>query len=245
MSMLKVTNGSIVFTNYNELLEQAKNLEEFMDEIEVTEENLSESKKLATKIRKKVTALEDERKSVKREFMKPINDLDEQIKEISQHVMEAESKIRLQLQVLEEKRRDEKESQVRELFDKRINRFESLQNDKEELYGLFFKPQYLNKSFPLSKVEKELVEFLEKVRTDYKLLADTADNYNLDETKLHEEYRTNGLNSGKVIFANISGLTKENNSIYWIGVNAFDFEFLSQFCDSNGISFRYYEETRD
>ncbi|KIJ86840.1 hypothetical protein SE00_07740 [Staphylococcus saprophyticus] len=157
------TQGEVNFEEYNNLLSEANNLAEHVKQVEVNEENVKEAKKLMASMNNRVKDLENVRKDVKKSMLEPYNQFESQVKTIKQVIDEAVAHVKKQERELTEQEREEKREAIAQLFDKRIQHY-----DFGKILGFadFIKPQHLNKSTSINKVEDELVEWLEKTKRD-------------------------------------------------------------------------------
>lgn len=153
-----VTKGNIMFPSYASLKDQAEQIAAYVESVEVTGDNVKESKKMLATVNKAVKRLEDERIRVKKEMLEPYNVFESQVKEIVGIVKTADDVVRQQVKSLEEQEREAKEEQVRELFEMRFEQYHLPFLSFED----FIQPQHLNKSVTMKKVEEELVAWLER-----------------------------------------------------------------------------------
>lgn len=155
-----VDPGSIQFPIFQEIKESAIQLADHVQKVEVTEENVKESKRLVAAVSKQVKVLNDERIAVKKQILEPYNKFEEQVKEITGIVKSSEEVVRQQIRQLEERERAEKEQTIETLFYKRMKQY-----DFESLFGFkdFFEQKFLNKTYSLTKVEKEMASWFEKI----------------------------------------------------------------------------------
>jgi hypothetical protein len=160
---IQVVQGSVVFGSYQELKKQAIELAEQIKTVEVSEDNVRMSKKLLAEVNKRVKQLEDKRISIKKTMLEPYQDFEDQVKEIVGIVKDADSTVRQQVKHLEESERIEKENQIQELFQKRIQHYSF--KDFVPFFD-FIESRHLAKSMSIEKVEKEMVQFFEKVESD-------------------------------------------------------------------------------
>ncbi|HSW76591.1 MAG TPA: DUF1351 domain-containing protein [Candidatus Saccharimonadales bacterium] len=171
-SEITVQPGNIVFNSYLAIKEQAEVLAEKIKTVEVTEENVKESKKLLAAINKKVKELEDGRISVKKMLLEPYQNFEDQVKEIVTIVKDADEVVRLQVKHLEEAERKEKHGILEGLFNNRIIHypFKNLFSFQD-----FMKPKHLNKAVSIRAVEEEMVYFLERLNSDLKAIEGMVD----------------------------------------------------------------------
>lgn len=168
MQEIQVKQGSVIFSDYEEIKEQAHKLAKHIAAVEVNESNLKESKKLLAAVNKKCKQLEDARIKIKKVMLEPYQNFEDQVKEIVLIVKDADALVRGQVKQLEEFERQEKAKLLQEIFDKR-----------KKLYTLgmvlkfdehFLQPRHLNKTASLQAVENEIIQFLENAERDVQVL---------------------------------------------------------------------------
>ena len=172
LQQIQVVQGSIVFSQFENIKQQAIQLADDIQTVEVNEDNLKQSKKLLAAVNKRCKELDDERIRIKKLMLEPYAEFEEQVKEIVAIVKEADATVRQQVKDLEEVERMDKQQQLAELFHKR-----------KVLYTLgdlipfedFLKPKHLNKTTSIESVEKEMVDFLEQTEKDVKVLKSLPD----------------------------------------------------------------------
>lgn len=177
---VKIVQGQVIFSDYENILKEAENLAEHVNQVTVNDENLRESKKLVSTMNKRVTEMNDKRKEVKNEILKPYTEYEQQVKHIESVVRDAENHVRTQVRDLAEQERDEKRKEIANIYDMRIQHydFESLMG-----FGDFIQNKHLNKSYSISKVEDDLVQWLEMVRQDLQ----TIDKVSKDDSEYKNE----------------------------------------------------------
>ena len=172
IQQIKVIQGSIEFSDFENIKQQALQLAEDLQTVEVDEDNLKESKKLLAAVNKRKKELDDERIRIKKLMLEPYAAFEDQVKEIVQIVDAANDTVRQQVKDLEEAERQAKQADLAEIFHKR-----------KSLYSLgdlipfedFLKPKHLNKTTTIESVETEMVEFLEQTERDIKVLQKLPD----------------------------------------------------------------------
>ena len=87
---------------------------------------IAEAKSDTAKLNKLKKALSDERVSRKKDFMKPFETFEEQVKELCGMIDEATSGIKAQLDAYEQKRIEEKRTAIREMFSEIASEYDSL-----------------------------------------------------------------------------------------------------------------------
>lgn len=177
---IQIVQGQVIFSDYENILKEAENLAEHVNQVTVNDENLRESKKLVSTMNKRVTEMNDKRKEVKNEILKPYTEYEQQVKHIESVVRDAENHVRTQVRDLAEQEREEKRKKIVDIYDKRIQHY-----DFDSLMGFadFLENKHLNKSYSISKVEDDLVQWLEMVRQDLQ----TIDKVSKDDSEYKNE----------------------------------------------------------
>ena len=160
---VKVVPGKVEFEGYEILKGQILTIDSFLSQIEVTEDNIKESKKLVAKVRKSANKLDSERIRIKKEILEEYNDFESQVKEIVQLAKSSEEKVREQIRELEEVERELKLKEINDIWLKRSQTFKY----KDFIsFDEWFSVKFLNKTYKLSQIESELEDFLVKVESD-------------------------------------------------------------------------------
>lgn len=160
-------NQQIILVGYETLDKQLDQLGEYLSSVEVTQENIKENKKLVAQVRKACNDLNTRRIAFKKEYMKPLTTLENQIKQLDQKAKHFEDHVRDQIKELEEKEREEKYQTILDLFNKRLRIYGS---DALYPFKSFFYRSYLNKSYSMNKIEEEMVEWFENRQNDINAL---------------------------------------------------------------------------
>jgi hypothetical protein len=158
-----ITQGKVDFPEYQALKDQAEKLAHEIANVEVTHENIKTSKKMLAAVNKSLKELESRRIHIKKLILEPYQVFEDQVKHIIAIVKEADEIVRDQVRAMEEAEREEKQEKLMDLFQKRIVHysFRDLFTFKD-----FFHPRHLNKTSSIEMVEKEIIDFLEKVSRD-------------------------------------------------------------------------------
>lgn len=121
-----------------------------------TEETISEGKKDRANLNKLRGAIDDERKRVKKLCMEPCNRFEKEVKEVLALVDEQISVIDIQIEEVEQIKREEKRKAVQELF-------ESIGFQKFVTLEMIWDEKWLNASVALSKVENQMKETMYRI----------------------------------------------------------------------------------
>lgn len=166
---VELIQGSVMFPSAKELLKEAQNLNERLSSVVVTEDTIATNKKLVAQVRKKVDELDDVRKLVKKELLKPYETSEKEVKEIVDTVRAGENTVREQLNLLEEARRESMRQEIVNLYELRLKKYPELVKYNISV-EYFLKPKHLNKTMSLDKVEREMVDFLESTNRDLDII---------------------------------------------------------------------------
>lgn len=155
-----VQQGFIEWSQYEELKRQAEELAENIRSVTVDEENIKQSKKLLAEVNKRCTELDQRRIKIKNLMNEPYKVFEQQVKEIVGIVKDADEIVRQQVKQLEEQERQEKQEKLNHLFNLRLVHYSF-----RDLFSFedFLKPKHLNKTTTIDSVEKEMIEFFEKI----------------------------------------------------------------------------------
>ena len=165
--------------NYEELKAELIEKIEPYKNLVYTEEQISLAKKDVADLRRFDKALSDTRISKKKEYLKPLETFEAQIKELSSILNGGISNIDMQVKNFETAEKEEKRNQINEFFIG-INPYEWL------MLAQIFEEKWLNKSVKMASVEAEIKERLQKVVADLNTLADLPE-FSFEAT---EEYKT-------------------------------------------------------
>ena len=151
--------------NFEELKQELKTQLKKYENIVVTDE-LSAKADRAT-LNKFKKAIEDKRKEVKKEFLKPYEEFELKIKEIVALIDKPIKTIDEQLYTMREIENAKKQEKI-------IIIYKSLVGDYKDLFSIdkFYDRKWLNKTYKIIDIQKELSEKIEKAKKDFALLKD-------------------------------------------------------------------------
>lgn len=161
------TAPAINFAEYDRLLAEAKQIAEFVSQIEVTEDNIKESKKLLAQLNKSVDRLNRRRIDIKKEILLPYDDFAAKVKDIETIVKDADQIVRDQVREMEERERAEKQKVLEDIWSNRIDLYE---HAKVMEFTDWLEPKHLNKTQTVKKSETDMTDFLEKCERDLETL---------------------------------------------------------------------------
>ena len=142
--------GNIEF-NFEELKEELAITMSAYDGVEFTEDTANKGKKESATLKKIKKALSDRRIEVKKEYMKPCDDFEEKVKELTALIDKPIELIDTQIKVFDEKKRAEKQEKIKELFNELIG-------DLEEYLPLtkIYNAKWENISTTMKSIQEEL-----------------------------------------------------------------------------------------
>lgn len=111
--------GSIDF-NFEELKVGVQNIAVAYQGVELTEDSTKEGKESVATLRKIEKALEDKRKEIKKEWMKPYEDLEKKVKELISIIDKPILSIDNQVKAFEEKKKAEKKQEITKIYDELV-----------------------------------------------------------------------------------------------------------------------------
>lgn len=151
--------------NYDELKKELMaNLSRYETMI-YSEENIKSAKEDRANLNKLSKALDERRKEIKKDFMKPYTEFEEKIKDLITLVDQASRKVDGQVKYYEDKTKQEKKNIIKAIYDENIGELKKLVP-----FEKLFKEKWLNVSESLSKVSQELMEEIERIKKEYEAL---------------------------------------------------------------------------
>lgn len=124
----------------------------------VTENQITEAKSTRAKLNKVKAAIEDRRKELKKEYLKPYEIIEKQAKELVGMIDEASSNIANQIKEFEEKEKEAKKIEIANLWVKLG--YNKITVDK------IWNEKWLNKTFALSKIKEEMQAQIDDIEGD-------------------------------------------------------------------------------
>lgn len=203
---INVVTPIITISGLAELKEEVEELALAISTIELTEDNLKETKKLLAAVRAKTGELTSRRKYIKDSILEPYRVIEEQFKEIEETIKEAENKQRAQIRILDEDRQKRKFDEIAEIWENRVTDY-----DFEELVEIdqFIKPQHLNKTTTFTKIEREMIDWFEHIRVDIETIKGLSEG----QEEILVKYMINGHDISKAIrMFNLNKQEKERAS---------------------------------
>lgn len=175
----KINGVATVEDNINEAKEYALQLKEYYSTLVFTEEQISEAKEERANINKMTKKIADYRKNIIAEFKKPIELFETTAKETEKILKETSDYVDIQVKNYEEKEKEKKRNQIEQLYSKLIKQ-EAICN----LINLemLFNERYLNKTYDIKDIEKDLSNKITKISNDIQAIKDLDSEYEVSLT---------------------------------------------------------------
>ena len=172
-----------VVWNYDTLKEElTAALADYQNRI-YTEDTVAEAKTDRAKLNKLKKALSDERIERKKEFNKPFEAFEEQIKELCGIIDSVTSGIDTQLDTYEQKRIAEKKAEIKTMFDELSSQFDSLSFiTLDKIYN----PKWENKSVNNKAIALEIASKFEQAGKDLEIISKLP-SYAFEATEVYKK----------------------------------------------------------
>ena len=154
---IRIENGLIRFDEYEIFKKRAEDARDYLMKLDVSPESEQECKRTVATARKISDQLNQEKIRIKKTVLEPYTAFEDKVKEIIAIITEGENVARDKLKAIDDQRKAVKKEDIRLLWELRSTSFkcgEYLGFDK------FLQDRHLNKTVPISEVEKEMVQFL-------------------------------------------------------------------------------------
>ena len=140
-----------------------------------SEENMKQAKEDRAELNKVAKAIDDCRKRVKNEVMKPYTDFENEIKLVLEKVKTTSNMIDSQIKSFEEQQKEEKKQKIRDTYDKEIGELQEIVP-----FEKIFDSKWLNVSCSLAKAQKEIKEKIQTISTDLETIDSIDSKYKLN-----------------------------------------------------------------
>ena len=174
-----LTPKLIAFNN-EEIVNQLKPQLEHYKNITYTEDEIPTAKADRATLNKFKDAIEDERKRIKKYYLQPYDQFEQQVKGITTLIDETSKSIDLQVKNFEEQKKQTKKNEIVDFWNQNIGDLASLINIEN-----VFSEQWLNTTYTMKKVKEDITNFIAKVNQD--LVVITSLNFK-QETHLKDFY---------------------------------------------------------
>ena len=153
--------------NFDELkAELSQRLEKYKN-LKFTEETAKEAKETRAGLNKFKEAIETRRKEIKALCLKPYNDFEIKVKELTALIDEPIKQISTQLDTFENNRITAKKEEITKFFNENIA-------DLKDIVSLdkIFNPKWINSTYKMTTIQGEIIEKIGKIKGDLAVITD-------------------------------------------------------------------------
>lgn len=147
--------------NYEAIKSELSEKLERYNNLVVTEGSISAAKKDKAALNKLKTALEDRRKDVKKECLRPYEEFEQKIKELVSMIDAPVLAIDGQIKAFDEIKKEEKRADIQGFYTENIGDLASLLP-----FDKIFDPRWLNATYKIEDAQKEITDRIFKTRND-------------------------------------------------------------------------------
>lgn len=165
---ITIQYGLIRFDSYLQYKLKAVEARDYLKSLDVTPESEQACKRTVAAARKITDQLNEAKIRAKKTVLEPYMAFENQVKEIIGIISEGENVAREKLREIDNLHREEKKELIRKIWDARIGSFECR---KYLSFEDFLQERHLNKTVPLSEVERDMVRFLVDKSEDIAILS--------------------------------------------------------------------------
>lgn len=167
---VQIKQPVIISGNFEEMQLELQNMMQAYAGLEVTEENLPERKKDIATLRKIKTAIEDKRKSAKKDYEKPFKAFEAECKKLTGIIDKEIDRINADMDVYDKKRIAEKRKVIDRLYAENIGDYA----DYLPL-AIIFRPQWDNKTYTENAIITDIQEAVLTVKNDLRTIDTMCD----------------------------------------------------------------------
>ena len=168
---LSVQSLPVLIDNREAFFGSLNNKLDFYRNLEFTEETVKEGKATLATLNNAKKIIDAKRISVKKELMKPYEEVEKFCKEAQEKIDEVARPIKSQLEVFEQKRIEEKKQKINDCFEETLKGLETpnmvnfVRNCK-----FIYNPLWENASYTMSKIKAEIQSAVSKILNDIEVL---------------------------------------------------------------------------
>ena len=131
----------------------------------VTEDAIPVAKTDLANLRKLEKAIDDRRKTVKKEYNAPYMEFEAKVKDILSDIQEAEANIDTQVKAFEQKEQDAKFAKIKQFFELTFHDFAS-----DVRFETVYNPKWLNKGCKMADIEEEIAASANRLYADVEVV---------------------------------------------------------------------------
>lgn len=194
LSVNKIELGTLT-TNAIAIRDKVKELLVNYTAENYTEDNIDKAKEDKAMLNTTSKKLNDKRIELEKQFMSPFNEFKDVITETTTMIKEASSQIDFIVKEVENKAKEQKRIEIQKIYDELVGKeaISSIIN-----LEMLFDERYLNKTFEIGKVEKDLFDKIRKIVADLEAIKNLNSKH---ELALKSQYLKE-FDLGKIILEN-------------------------------------------
>lgn len=147
--------------NFEELKQELIEKSEHYKTAVYTEETITVAKQDRANLNKLVKAINDEKIKVKNKILEPYMEFETQCKELMEIVKSATENIDTQIKEFEQKKKDEKLSEITNYFGERVGTYKDFIS-----FDLIFNERWLNVTYDIKQVQADIDHVIAKTKND-------------------------------------------------------------------------------
>ena len=186
---VKSNIGSLEY-NFDKLNNEVENYLEKYKGLVITQDQISDSKKIRAELNKNKKDLNARKIAIKKEFIAPYTEFETKVKEVIKKIDTVSSEIDAQIKEFEQLEKDKKLLEIKKYFDE----FEVGYID----FNLIFDEKWLNKTVKKLVWQKAMLDKVQEVKNNLAIIEDSGDSRvlepiylkTLDLSKALEEFRS-------------------------------------------------------
>lgn len=151
--------------NYEDIKQWVTEKAEEYKKVVYTEETISLAKTDRATLNKFSDAINNEKKRIKNELLKPYVDFENKCKELMAIIDDASKCIDTQVKAFENKEQEEKKNQILEIFNAYIGNYKELIS-----FEKIFNPRWLNKTYTIKKIQEDINHLVVKTSDDLSVI---------------------------------------------------------------------------
>lgn len=175
----KINGTATVENNIADVKEYALKLKDYYSKLVFSDEQIKEAEDERTSINKMIKKVADYRKDIVAEFKKPIDLFETTAKETEKILKETSDYVNNQVKNYVEKQKAKKKEEIEKLYSSLT---EDISISNLINLNMIFDERYLNKTFKIEDIEKDLSEKIQKIQNDIGAIKDLNSEYEVSLT---------------------------------------------------------------
>lgn len=164
----------VIEFNYDDLQKWITEQVEKYQNLSYTDETIKDAKEDRAALNKFRERIDAARKDVKKRYLEPYNNFEEKVKKLLALIEEPAAAIDTQVKEYEERKKSEKEEQIKEYFNAVVGDLSKLLS-----YDKIFDKKWLNATTNIKSVQVQIDQIIEKVKFDLQTIKDLKSEWEL------------------------------------------------------------------